>query len=69
MSKPGAFYLRETISTNCYVFPGGMYMRGEPEDSKGFTYRIWPPGQECAFVVGVPRRLLRPVKRYKRRMP
>jgi hypothetical protein len=59
------YYLRRAVETIRYVFPAGKYIRAEREDDG--TYRIWPPGQEFAYVVGIPRRMLRPVKRYRRR--
>ena len=67
MSKSCAFYLRRSIETSQYEFPAGKYVRAEREEGRR-TYRIWPPGQEFAYVVGIPRRLLRPVKRYKRKV-
>jgi hypothetical protein len=63
----GAFYLRRTVETIRYVFPAGKYVRAERDDDG--SYRIWPPGQDFAYVVGIPRRMLRPVKRYRRRYP
>jgi len=65
MNKSRAFYLRKPVETIRYVFHAGKYVRGE-RDSDG-TYTVWPPGQEFAYVVGIPRRMLRPVKRYPRR--
>lgn len=66
MNTSRAFYLRRPVGTSLYEFPAGKYVRAS-RDSDG-TYTIWPPGQEFAYVVGIPRRMLRPVKRYKRRV-
>jgi hypothetical protein len=55
-----AFRLRKAISTSDYDFHAGKYVRGSIEPGRR-TYRIWPPGQEFAFIVGVYRRELRPV--------
>ena len=60
-----AFILRREIATSSYVFHAGMYVRAE-RDGK-HTYTIWPPNQDFAYVIQVPRRMLRPVKRYARK--